>query len=129
VGDVDVGSLDDFPHERAVVVQVRGADVVVVRCEDAVFALRNICPHQSASFVGGQVGFPLTEGEHAGELVVHQDRPELACPWHGWTFGLRDGRCTVDPRLRVRAYATAIRDGRVFVLEEPPTNPADESSA
>jgi 3-phenylpropionate/trans-cinnamate dioxygenase ferredoxin subunit len=115
---VDVGPLDDFPDERPVVVKVRGADVVIVRCGDEVFALKNICPHQSASFEGGQVGYHLSEGEQVGELVVHKDEPELACPWHGWTFGLRDGRCTVDPRLRVKAYAASIRDGRVVVSDQ-----------
>jgi nitrite reductase/ring-hydroxylating ferredoxin subunit len=114
---VDVGSVDDFPHEKPVVVRYGKTDVVVVRCGEEVFALKNICPHQTASFAGGTVGYHLSEGEHAGDLLVHRDKPELACPWHGWTFGLRDGRCTVDPRLRVRAYSASISDGRVYVTE------------
>jgi len=53
-------------------------------------------------------------GRRIGDFAL-TGRPLIACPRHVWTFDLRTGQCTVDPRLRVRAYAVKERDGRVLV--------------
>lgn len=49
--------------------------------EGAPFALRDLCPHR---------GVRLSEGAFDGE--------EVACPFHGWRFGV-DGRCRRIPSL------------------------------
>ncbi|GAB4520202.1 MAG: aromatic ring-hydroxylating dioxygenase subunit alpha [Parvularculaceae bacterium] len=49
--------------------------------EGAAFALRDLCPHR---------GVRLSEGAFDGE--------EVACPFHGWRFGV-DGRCRRIPSL------------------------------
>jgi nitrite reductase/ring-hydroxylating ferredoxin subunit/multimeric flavodoxin WrbA len=66
-------------------------------------ALSNACNH---------VGGPLGEGTLDGQFVV--------CPWHHWKFHCRTGEG--EPGFeqdRVPSHAVEVRDGRVFVCEEP----------
>jgi 3-phenylpropionate/trans-cinnamate dioxygenase ferredoxin subunit len=86
-----------------------------VRWGSEVFALRNICPHQSHSFDNGRVHLRLGAPSGPGDVSVVADAPLLQCPMHAWDYELRTGRCSVDPRMRVRTYATRIEQERVLV--------------
>ncbi len=58
--------------------------LVIGRGQDGkVFALRDICPHRAA---------PLSAGKIMSDGTVE-------CPYHGWRFGLGDGRCTHIPAI------------------------------
>lgn len=89
---IEIGRIEDIPRLGARTVQTAGGPVAVFRtADDAVFALRNRCPHR---------GGPLSEGIVSGRLVV--------CPLHNWTIDLTSGQalppdegCT--PALPVRA--------------------------
>ena len=62
------------------------------------FACGAICPHEDG---------PLAEGWLEGEAVV--------CPWHGFDFDLRTGRCQVAEALAIPVYPTRVTDGTVEV--------------
>ena len=85
------------------------------------YALRNVCPHQTQSYLGGRAHSRIEGGQAVGELEVFADDPVLACPWHGWEFRLRGGECLVDPKLRVRTYPVEVRDGRDHADDLPPS--------
>ena len=61
-------------------------------------AVSALCPHEDG---------PLAEGWLEGDAVV--------CPWHGFDFDLRTGRCRVDERLTIPVYPTRVADGAVEV--------------
>jgi phenylpropionate dioxygenase-like ring-hydroxylating dioxygenase large terminal subunit len=86
-------------------------------------AFADVCPHRLV---------PLSEGRL-------NDRGELECPYHGWSFN-GEGHCTAipqadpeaattacaSPRSACRAYATATGQGLLFVFAagpEPAGNP------
>jgi nitrite reductase/ring-hydroxylating ferredoxin subunit len=125
-----VAKVDDLEDGVFQVVEVAGRSVLLVKWQDSVFAVRNICPHQSQAFVGGQIrpwvygkkvrapcGAVLEEGDGpAWEMGVDMGKPVVQCPWHQWEFRLEDGRCATDPHFRVRAYSVAVEDdGTVYV--------------
>jgi nitrite reductase/ring-hydroxylating ferredoxin subunit len=109
---VDVGSVEDFADGVPKMVSVNSREVVVVRWRTGLFALRNVCPHQSQRLHTGTVRHDVTasvDGElEFGELVI-------VCPWHNWPFALRTGRCTVDPQKRVRSFDVRVERGRVIL--------------
>jgi nitrite reductase (NADH) small subunit len=109
---VDVGSVEDFADGVPTVVRVNSREVVVVRCEGDLVALRNVCPHQSQQLHTGTVRHDMTASVD-GEIELGE--PVIVCPWHNWPFSLRTGRCTVDPRKRVRVFTVRIERGRVIV--------------
>lgn len=108
----DVGSVEDFPDGVPRLVRVNARGVVVVKWRTSLFALRNVCPHQSQRLHTGTVCREVTASVD-GELAFGE--PVLVCPWHNWPFALRTGRCTVDPHKRVRSFDVRVERGRVIV--------------
>lgn len=112
---IDVGSIEDMREGKPLVVRVKGREIALVRWRDEVFAVRNICPHQSEAFTAGHTR-PELAGTSPGDVAANFDDPVLVCPLHKWTYKLRTGQCAVDSQLRVRTYPVAITgDGRVLV--------------
>jgi nitrite reductase/ring-hydroxylating ferredoxin subunit len=115
---VDVGLVDDLPNRKIVSVRAGEREIVLVRWDDEVYALRNICPHMSASLTTGKVmGYYTGNITAAGEieLEVEEGNPIIACPWHKYEFFLKDGSCLTNASLRIRSYPVTVEDGRVFV--------------
>jgi nitrite reductase/ring-hydroxylating ferredoxin subunit len=110
-----VGKLSAFPEGRPVPVEVDGRSLVVVRWQEEVFAVRNICPHQSQALTLGQVHGEIRATGTVGEIELDTTEPVIVCPWHTWEFRLRDGRCVRDASQRVKSYATEVRGDSVFV--------------
>ena len=44
-----------------------------------------------------------------------ETEPHIVCPWHGWEYDLRTGRCAADPRFALRRYEVVCREGEVYV--------------
>jgi nitrite reductase (NADH) small subunit len=109
----EASSLDALPERDPVVVRLSGRDIVLVRRGEQVFALKNVCPHQTQSFLHGHTYSRLLS-DHPGRVAV-SDEPVLACPWHHWEFSLRTGVCMVDAAFRVRTYRVVLEGGKVFV--------------
>jgi nitrite reductase/ring-hydroxylating ferredoxin subunit len=112
---LDVAAADELIEGIPRVVAANRRELVLVRWRGRVFALRNVCPHQSESFEQGRVIEEVTGGGRLGELELADDEPLLVCPWHSWQFRLRSGECVVDSRLRARTYRAVERRGRVLV--------------
>jgi len=74
---VKVAKKSELPEGKPTPVQVQGEPVALVRLQDKVYALHDICTHEEA---------PLSDGD--------VDEGELVCPWHGATFKLETGECT-----------------------------------
>ena len=98
------------------VVQVDRVSMVVIRTPTGRFhAIRDVCPHYGARLSLGRVK-PYVEGDEPGDYRYDSERFVLHCPWHGYEYGLDDGRCPADPtRLRVRSYDVTVEDGVVYV--------------
>jgi nitrite reductase/ring-hydroxylating ferredoxin subunit len=124
-----VAQVDELEEGKVRTVEAAGRSIMVVKWEGAVFALRNLCPHQSQSFAGSYVRpwvygaatqppCSAAGGDAGGQWELHADNdaPVVQCPWHSWEFRLKDGRCASDPQFRVRSYPTEIDpSGTVFI--------------
>jgi 3-phenylpropionate/trans-cinnamate dioxygenase ferredoxin subunit len=104
-----VCALDDLESGTARKFVVDGIDVAVVRIDDDVYALADICSHANVS---------LSDGE------VWCDERELECPKHSSTFSLVTGEPQTLPATQpVPVYAASVVDGTVIVT----TTTEDES--
>jgi nitrite reductase (NADH) small subunit/3-phenylpropionate/trans-cinnamate dioxygenase ferredoxin subunit len=81
VSEVRAAALADLAPERPLAVTLNGTPLVLVRVGEHVHALGDVCSHQ---------GGPLSEGRLSGS--------RLACPWHGWSYDVRTGRCLFPAR-------------------------------
>jgi nitrite reductase/ring-hydroxylating ferredoxin subunit len=112
---VEVPLPDDVQDGVPVGVKVRGRELMIVRWRGEFFALRNICAHMAAMLTGGWIQSEVVQGESFFDIDVEEGSPIVRCPWHGFRYRLRDGACTVDPKLRVRSYDVVVRDDKLFV--------------
>jgi len=112
---VELGTLDELEPGVVKSVVVGRRSIALVRWGEEVFAVRNMCPHESQPFDGGQV-VALVRSERAlGDVSVAHDEPVVTCPVHNFSYRLRDGRCLATPLLRVRSYDVEVREGRIYV--------------
>ena len=73
----------DIAQGKMLGIVIAGEPINIMRDDTgAVHAMRNICPHR---------GVPLSEGCLKSGTVE--------CPYHGWTFGVKDGVCQDIPAL------------------------------
>jgi 3-phenylpropionate/trans-cinnamate dioxygenase ferredoxin component len=100
---VDVVALEDLEPGTPRRVEVGGAPVCLVRSEEGVFAVHDVCTHALESLSAGWV-----EGDG------------IQCPRHGALFSLRTGEVLTPPASRpVPTFPVQIRDGRVLVDPTP----------
>ncbi len=98
---VTVCSLDEIESGTVRRVDVGGVAVSVVRIDDDVYAIGDVCSHAEVS---------LSEGE------VWCDERELECPKHGSAFSLETGEPSTLPATRpVPVYQASVVDGHVVV--------------
>ena len=88
------------PEGQGLVVRVHARlRLAIFRVGDAVYAIDDVCPHQSAS---------LGEGRLAGTVV--------ACPRHGFLVDVTSGQCPNNPLLRVRTFPVEREGDTVRVI-------------
>jgi nitrite reductase (NADH) small subunit len=92
--------LDEIPQLGARVVKTAHGTIAVFRnAEDEVFALDDRCPHK---------GGPLSQGIVFGRNV--------ACPLHGWTIELGDGKAVAPDVGCTHSYPVKLEDGSVYLF-------------
>ncbi len=92
-------------------VVVDGVAVALVRIDDDVYAVGDVCSHANVS---------LAEGE------VWCDEREIECPKHGSTFSLLTGEPLTLPATQpVPVFTTVVVDGTVTVTAPADTTPVD----
>jgi 3-phenylpropionate/trans-cinnamate dioxygenase ferredoxin component len=94
-------ALDEIAPGTARRIVVGGVAVALVRIDDDVYAIGDVCSHAEVS---------LSEGE------VWCDERELECPKHGSTFSLETGEPVTLPATQpVPVYRAEVSDGIVTV--------------
>ncbi|KUH68075.1 hypothetical protein AU184_26690 [Mycolicibacterium novocastrense] len=96
-----MASLDEIAIGELTPFTVDDEEIVVLRRDDGIYAINNICTHAEAY---------LDMGEYHAETL------EVECPLHVGRFSLRDGTATVAPCvIPVRSYAISIVGNDVMV--------------
>lgn len=96
---VDAGPADAAVESEPFCTEVGGLPIVIVRCEDACYAIDDCCTHDGESFGAAEV-----------------DGREIICPLHGARFCLRTGQALTPPAYEpVRTYRVREADGRLQV--------------
>ena len=101
-------ALDGLTSGAASRVMVGDVAVAVVRIDDDVYAIGDVCSHANVSLSGGE---------------VFTDEREIECPQHGSTFSLMTGEaCTLPATQPVPVFDVVVADGMVTIsrrMEDP----------
>ena len=113
---MDAGPIEDFPCGAVHMVRAGRHEIgVVMGANGEIYAIANRCPHRGGAICKGALGGTLMPSE-PGELVFGMAGEVLRCPWHGYEFSLRTGKCLFTGlALRLRTYRVEVRDGRVHI--------------
>ena len=93
--------FDDLENGKAVHVDIDGVPVAVVRIDDDVFAVHDLCSHADVR---------LSEG------IVWCETKQIECIRHGSAFDLQNGHPdTLPATVPVAVYAASVVNGEVVV--------------
>ncbi|MRS12819.1 MAG: hypothetical protein EG823_07080 [Actinobacteria bacterium] len=95
--EVPVCRVNDLAPGQTKHVKAGKTDYALARVGDEFYAISNVCVHAFG---------PLADGVLEGH--------ELACPWHGWRYDVRDGT-TNHPDADVAAYPVTVRHGYLWL--------------
>ncbi len=98
VQKIRVGELEDLPLRRGKLVCAGGEEIAVWRVDGNVYAISAVCAHEHVA--------TLHEGLRNGTTI--------ACPLHGWTYALENGRALVGSGI-LRTYPVTVERGIVYV--------------
>jgi nitrite reductase (NADH) small subunit len=96
---LDIGALTDIPRLGARTVKTPMGDIAIFRTgDDAIYALRDRCPHKAG---------PLSQG------IVHGT--SVTCPLHGWVISLQDGQAQGLDKGCTQRFAVKLEAGRILL--------------
>jgi nitrite reductase (NADH) small subunit len=96
-----VAKTTDFVEGAGQAFAVNGRMVAVFKLGDTYYAIDDFCPHMGASLAGGAV--------HEGCVT---------CPWHAWSFSIREGTWMDNKRIKVDTFPVRVQGDEVQVLVE-----------
>jgi len=119
VTELYVGRSADLAEGARKIVAHEKLEIGVIRAKGQLYAYRNVCPHQ---------GGPVCEGLliHRVEEIIGEDRTfkgmrfseddlHIVCPWHGWEFDVKTGRCAADGKHGLKTFEVVEKSGEVYV--------------
>jgi NAD(P)H-dependent nitrite reductase small subunit len=96
---VRVAGAGDVKAGTGITVEANGQAIALFNVDGTFYAIDNTCVHR---------GGPLGEGELTGDTV--------ACPWHGWEYNVKGGKCSTSPSACVKTYEVKVEGQDVKVL-------------
>lgn len=94
------GSLRELRESGYLQASLADQTIALRIVRDQVIAIQGECPH-----AGGPVG----EGE------IKPDCSAIICPWHGYEWDLRTGKCDEDPDLTLQRFPVRIEGDDILV--------------
>ncbi|MCA9231773.1 MAG: nitrite reductase small subunit NirD, partial [Planctomycetales bacterium] len=106
---VDVGSVEDFPHDGGAAIKYGDVQIAVFNFESRGqwYACQNMCPHKNAFVIS------------RGILGSAGETPKVACPLHKKPFSLESGESLSGEDFSVKVFPVRVEEERVYV-ELPP---------
>lgn len=98
-----VCAFADLEESRGRSFKVGDERVAIFRVGEAVFAVRDLCPHAGAPLSNG-AAYPGDDG-----------KPVVVCPVHYWLFSLEDGTCPYHAGMQAVVFPAGVDAGGVWV--------------
>jgi len=104
------------PNQKRVFHSKQNGPIVVTcnaKCEYN--SIKGVCPHQGAALGEGKLTWTTVVGTE-NEYAIEREGEVLRCPWHGFDYDVKTGRCLASPdRFIVKTYLTYVEGGNIVV--------------
>ena len=94
----EICSLTELPQGKRKIVEIGRRSIGIFNIAGALYAIRNVCPHQGAELCRGTVGGTMLPTETPGKYDYALDGQVLRCPWHFWEFDITTGEMIFGAR-------------------------------
>lgn len=114
-----VADAEDIGEDERIIVEVEGREIGIFRHDDEYYALLNWCAHQAGPCAEGSVTGTIdaTFDRESLELIESYTREGeiLNCPWHGWEYDLKTGKCLSRSGVELPSYSVEERAGKIVL--------------
>jgi nitrite reductase (NADH) small subunit len=114
-----VGPADGLQEGSITIVEVNGVEVGVLRVLGQIRAFENRCAHQGGPVcygeILGHVEAVLDDQKRIVSERFSEERFNLICPWHGWSYDPLTGECIADRRIKLKSWEVVERDGQIYL--------------
>ena len=111
---IAVAKATDLSQGGRTLLTVEGKSIGLFHLGDEIVAVLNLCPHELAPVCRGHLGGTTLPSRPDQPRQWGRDGEILSCPWHGWEFDLRNGKCLTD-RRSLKRYPTRVRDNNIEI--------------
>ena len=88
---ITVAKLGDIPEGEGKAYKYNSRMVAVFNRNGEYHAIDDMCPHMGASLASG-----------------HLEECTVVCPWHSWSFDIRDGAWCENRRISIDVYQVKV---------------------
>lgn len=109
------GALADFPEGHHEVVVVGARQIGVFNIKGTLYALPNICPHQTGPVCEAKrvTGTLAADADYKPQWVY--DNEVVQCPWHGLEYHVPTGQCLAYEHIKIRRYRVEVSGDDVII--------------
>lgn len=111
------GSLADFPEGHHEVVVVGSRQLGVFNIKGKLYALPNICPHQTGPVCEAKMltGSLMADADTDYKPQWVYDNEVVVCPWHGLEYYVPTGQCLAYEHIKIRRYRVEVSGDDVVI--------------
>lgn len=96
--------------------EVNGETVALFKYKGMFYAIKNSCCHQGGPLFQGDIeDIQATVYKDGSGGATPRTGPCVACPWHGWRFDLRSGKCLNKTEYQQTVFPCRVDHGEVQV--------------
>ena len=118
-----VSKLGGLPDGERKIIPNGNYEIGVYRVNGDLFAYQNLCPHQGGPACEGllmaKVEEVIAEDKTYQGMTFNHDEMHIVCPWHGWEFDLKNGKCTFGGASTLERFEVKNLNGRIYVKATP----------
>jgi nitrite reductase (NADH) small subunit len=112
-----IGTIDEFPADRATRVEVDNFDIAVFNIDGDLYGIQNLCPHKNLPLhvIGEeQPVSPSVSDRTQRKGRIDEDELSVNCPWHYLEWDLETGHNPVK-NMSLPTYDIEVEGGDVYL--------------
>ncbi|WP_181350457.1 Rieske 2Fe-2S domain-containing protein [Thalassobacillus sp. CUG 92003] len=114
--------ISELEERKPIAFDLEGLEVGIIFSKGQVYAYENNCPHFGGPVCLGdvfsQIKLELNDQQMVVDEYTDENELRLVCPWHGFEYELKTGKCTIEPNLSLRKFHAYLKENYVYLQSE-----------
>ncbi|ADJ16899.1 Rieske (2Fe-2S) protein [Halalkalicoccus jeotgali] len=114
-----VAPADELEEGGRIITELNGREICVFNIDGEYYAYNNWCAHQAGPICEGNITGTTEASFDPESLEVSLDYCRegeiLNCPWHGWEYEVKSGKCLSRQKVQLPSYAVRVEGEDIIV--------------